>query len=764
MPLFRYYHPTATDHFYTTSWDEGCNAVANLGYKYEGVACYVAPTQDPQTVPVHRLFAAGAGHCDHFYTISKPEADAAMGGNTGVSKVNEIKSKALHRLYGLGGKHHFYTTNQAESDTVRRWPGIAYEGVIGYLATVAKPGTTPMFRLYHRKSGDHFYTTSRPERDQCLAGGWNNEGELGYVCTTKQLWTTELYRLYHPRLGSHFYTTNRAERDRCVQAAGWRDEGIAGYIWTFPGYDYEGLQCYIGESQLPGTVKLLRAFHPHTGDHFYTTAQAEMDDATQKWGYIAEGHAGYVWSQGKLEGEPVKRKRVPWHRRWNGKDHFYTMHPDEAALVLSQHYQDEGSAGFVEDERQARSPLYRLYLAKNGDHFYTTSEKERDYSRSVGYLFEGVACYVAAGAGAGTARLLRSYNNHGKLTTDRKTYVDTGRYHITFLRHTENPSFIWGEVTITDTQTKTNVRAWGDPHLHTSDGDKMQFQETISIDLEDGSKVTIKTTPKNAQGIALVEGFMVIRPPEGVMVTGLSGPKLDAGAVTQRWQELDNLWGDGTVLRAKGNVADLVVASSGQEMRGGDARQQFGEIMLDGRGGASGLGNTHEKAVKATYRLILEREGEPAGVAGWIQYLDRGRSERDMVREFCYSAEFRDRFANKLSPADLATMLYRKLLLREPENRAVVDGWASVIRTRGYKVAVDGFLASAEYQARFGVGRPIDAKSHGKDGGDEFGWFPGDRIGDHFYTISQPEHQAAIPKGWEDEGLACHIFTVEEKP
>ena len=47
-----------------------------------------------------------------------------------------------------------------------------------------------------------------------------------------------------------------------------------------------------------------------------------------------------------------------------------------------------------------RVPLFRLYSAAQGDHFYTTSADERDNAiAQYGYVSEGIACYVDDGAG-----------------------------------------------------------------------------------------------------------------------------------------------------------------------------------------------------------------------------------------------------------------------------------------------------------------------------------------------------------------------------
>src|SRR6266542_2365697 len=65
------------DHFYTTSAAERDNAVANLGYVDESVACW-APVilQGVGRTGFFRLFSPASG--DHFYTTSAPERDNAV--------------------------------------------------------------------------------------------------------------------------------------------------------------------------------------------------------------------------------------------------------------------------------------------------------------------------------------------------------------------------------------------------------------------------------------------------------------------------------------------------------------------------------------------------------------------------------------------------------------------------------------------------------------------------------------------------------------
>jgi len=39
-------------------------------------------------------------------------------------------------------------------------------------------------------------------------------------------------------------------------------------------------------------------------------------------------------------------------------------------------------------------PLYRLFHYGKHDHFYTRSAAERDRARGLGYVDEGITCYV----------------------------------------------------------------------------------------------------------------------------------------------------------------------------------------------------------------------------------------------------------------------------------------------------------------------------------------------------------------------------------
>ena len=73
--LQRLVHPDG-DHFYTIDPEEALNAIAQFGYKEEGVACFAFPAQQPNTTAFFRRLNPSTG--EHFYTASADEATAVL--------------------------------------------------------------------------------------------------------------------------------------------------------------------------------------------------------------------------------------------------------------------------------------------------------------------------------------------------------------------------------------------------------------------------------------------------------------------------------------------------------------------------------------------------------------------------------------------------------------------------------------------------------------------------------------------------------------
>jgi len=129
--LFRYVSSAASDHFYTTNFNELGNGAG--GYRLEGTA--------------GTLFSSIFQACG---------------------------AVPLYRFYNAAGTDHFYTTNYNEG------AGLSFEGVPGYCFPTPGSGLTPLYRYFSGAAFDHFYTTNFNELGDG-AGGYGFEGVQCYV-------------------------------------------------------------------------------------------------------------------------------------------------------------------------------------------------------------------------------------------------------------------------------------------------------------------------------------------------------------------------------------------------------------------------------------------------------------------------------------------------------------------------------------------------------------------------------------------------------
>jgi hypothetical protein len=62
------------------------------------------------------------------------------------------------------------------------------------------------------------------------AHGYRDDGIIGYIATSQAPGTLPLYRLSSPDGSAHFYTASASEKSQ-FQSQGWKDEGVVGYLW-----------------------------------------------------------------------------------------------------------------------------------------------------------------------------------------------------------------------------------------------------------------------------------------------------------------------------------------------------------------------------------------------------------------------------------------------------------------------------------------------------------------------------------------------------
>ena len=129
------------------------------------------------------------------------------------------------RLYsGLLGGVHFYTSNAAAEFIVGNGYGVEYRE---YFATYASnvSGTTPLYRSYNENgTGAHLFTINLQEYQNTINAGWRDEGIVGYVLSSNVSGTIPIYRWYN-KLSGDFLLSNTSDE----RPSDYKDEGIAFY-------------------------------------------------------------------------------------------------------------------------------------------------------------------------------------------------------------------------------------------------------------------------------------------------------------------------------------------------------------------------------------------------------------------------------------------------------------------------------------------------------------------------------------------------------
>ncbi len=109
--------------------------------------------------------------------------------------------------------------------------------------------------------------------------------------------------------------------------------------------------------------------------------------------------------------------------------------------------------------------------------------------------------------------------------------------------------------------------------------------------------------------------------------------------------------------------------------------------------------NSNGGAVNAAYCAVLDRPADSAGFAFQLQVLNSGLSRFDLLdSNFFRSAEFQTT-TQSLQNVDFATLLYRRLLLREPDSAGLAFQLQALINGVSREDVFRGFISSTEFHA-----------------------------------------------------------------
>jgi len=153
----------------------------------------------------------------------------------------------LYRLYksnypAADFKDHLYTINWAERISAVNDYDYTFERIEGYISKIHFLGSVPLYRLLSTTDNSHFYTTNEAEKESMLASGYELdgggitgiEGVEGYVYATPVEGSAPLYRL-HQTIDApthYFLCTRQSEYYSTLENVDWgfNDQGVLGYI------------------------------------------------------------------------------------------------------------------------------------------------------------------------------------------------------------------------------------------------------------------------------------------------------------------------------------------------------------------------------------------------------------------------------------------------------------------------------------------------------------------------------------------------------
>ena len=140
-----------------------------------------------------------------------------------------------------------------------------------------------VFRFFNFAAGGHFFTTSEAERNTVMNNpGFSEEG-TGFRAIEAGVdvaGADDVFRFFNSGVGGHFFTTSEAERDA---------------VMTLEGFIFENVGFQAFAEQVEGTVPVFRFFNANAGGHFFSTDIGEVDLAEDLPGFTLEGVGFYAF-------------------------------------------------------------------------------------------------------------------------------------------------------------------------------------------------------------------------------------------------------------------------------------------------------------------------------------------------------------------------------------------------------------------------------------------------------------------------------------
>ncbi|MBW8829743.1 MAG: DUF1521 domain-containing protein [Burkholderiales bacterium] len=194
-------------------------------------------------------------------------------------------------------------------------------------------------------------------------------------------------------------------------------------------------------------------------------------------------------------------------------------------------------------------------------------------------------------------------------------------------------------ISIKNRHTRENYQAWGDPHMNVDGQHAFDFWGTTTLKLEDGTKLTIETTPSaNNPNVTLSSKVTITNGDYGVQISGIDTDKTGTLKINEAkgWGKvLDCAVDDGTVLQRNATCKSFVAVDDSGLVRNVD--QTYINETAPFKGGADKLQNQFKDAFRVLGGLLSIRF---AGVfLGTLANANRNSSERHAAPTFDAQAQ-----------------------------------------------------------------------------------------------------------------------------
>lgn len=147
------------------------------------------------------------------------------------------ESPAVYRFYSPITRHHLFTSDVNELNTLRMNNSWNFEGIAYYVKSTGASCSSneSVYRFYSERLKVHMYTMDENEKAELLKlpqDAWRYEGVSFCTSPSKLPNNRPVYRFYSDYLQSPLYTADENEKNELSQYADvWRFEGISYYVY-----------------------------------------------------------------------------------------------------------------------------------------------------------------------------------------------------------------------------------------------------------------------------------------------------------------------------------------------------------------------------------------------------------------------------------------------------------------------------------------------------------------------------------------------------